>query len=172
MPLDFAALRKSWPRLRLPVTSAVVFSATLGVAQAQDLCAKVDHLIDQSQSGFSKIAAKPKGDSGDHDVTLTLAGASYCLVTKKSKSNWYLCGWEFPYRAEQAYETFDHLVGRLSECIGRRATLHSDRSVNHPDYYSSRRYELEQADVSVSVKDKGALGSTFVFVRVQGRREN
>ena len=59
MPLDLAALRKTWPRVRLPVTAAAIFSATLGVAHAQDFCAKVDRLIDQSQSGFSKIAAKP-----------------------------------------------------------------------------------------------------------------
>ena len=172
MPLDLAALRKTWPRVRLPVTAAAIFSATLGVAHAQDFCAKVDRLIDQSQSGFSKIAAKPKGNAGDHDVTLTLAGASYCSVTRKSKRNWYHCAWEFPHRAKQAYETFEEIAGKLTACIGGRATLHSDRSVNHPDYYASRRYELKQADVSVSVKDKGALGSTFVFVRVQGRRRN
>ena len=47
MPLEFAAFRKPWPYLRLPVTAAAIFSATLGVAQAQDFCAKVDRLIDQ-----------------------------------------------------------------------------------------------------------------------------
>jgi len=172
MPTEITGLKKPWPRRSLSVTSAVIFSATLGVAQAQDLCANVDYLINQSQSGFSKIAAKPKGDSGDHDVTLTLAGASYCLVTKRAKRNWYHCGWEFPYRAKQAYETFEQIAGSMNACIGRRATLHNDQSVNHPDYYSSRRFELEQADVSVSVKDKGTLGSTFVFVRVQGRQAN
>ena len=172
MPIEFAGLRKPSPRRRLSVLSAMIFLATLGVAQAQDLCANVDRLIDQSQSGFSKIAAKPKGNAGDHDVTLTLAGASYCTVTKRSKRNWYQCAWEFPHRAEQAYETFEEIAGKLNACIGERATLHSDRSVNHPDYYSSRRYELKRADVSVSVKDKGALGSTFVFVRVQGRQAN
>ncbi len=172
MPLEFAALKKTRPRWRLPVTASAIFSATLGVAQAQDFCAKVDHLIDQSQSGFSKIAAKPKGSAGDRDVTLSLAGASRCSVTMKSKKNWYHCAWEFPHRAEQAYETFEEIAGKLNVCIGERATLHSDRSVNHPDFYASRRFELKQADVSVSVKDKGALGSTFVFVRVQGRHAN
>ena len=172
MPLELAALKKTRPRLRLPVTAAAIFTATLGVAQAQEFCAKVDRLIDQSQSGFSKIAAKPKGKAGDHDVTLSLAGASHCSVTSKSKRNWYHCTWEFPHRAEQAYETFEEIAGKLNACIGGRATLHSDRSVNHPDYYASRRYELKRADISVSVKDKGALGSTFVFVRVQGRQAN
>ena len=115
---------------------------------------------------------KPKGDAGDHDVTLTLAGASSCLVTKKSAQPSYHCAWEFPYRAAPAYDTFDDLVDRLDQCIGRQATLHSDRSVNHPDFYALRRFEMEQAQVSVSVKDKAALDRTFVFVRVQGSKKN
>ncbi len=144
----------------------------MGVAQAEDFCTSIDRLIDQSRSDFSEIADKPKGDTGDHEVTLTLAGASYCTVTKQSKSNWYHCGWEFPHRATRAYDTFDELVSRLNDCIGQQATLHEDQSVNHPDFYALRRFELQQADVSVSVKDKGALGSTFVFIRVQGRKGN
>ena len=152
----------------MPMVSIVVFWSAIGVAQARDLCANIDYLIDQSRSQFAKIMTKPNGDTGDHDVTLALAGASYCLVTKRSKRSFYRCGWEFPYRAQQAYDTFDELVRGVNDCIGRQATLHSDQSVNHPDYYALRRYETEQADVSVSVKDKGALGSTFVFIRVQG----
>jgi hypothetical protein len=154
------------------MTSILVFLATIGVARAQDLCANIDYLIDQSRSQFAEIAEKPTGDAGDHDVILTLAGASYCSVTKKSKSSFYHCGWEFPYRAQHAYDTFDEFVRGVNECIGQHATLHTDRSVNHPDYYALRRYETEQADVSVSVKDKGALGSTFVFIRVQGGTRN
>ncbi len=140
-----------------------------GVAQAQDLCTNIDYLIDQSRSKFAKITDNPNGDAGDLDVTLTLAGASYCFVTKKSTRDWYRCGWEFPYHAKRAYDTFYEFVGRMDECIGQHATLHIDQSVNHPDYYSLRRYEIEQAEVSVSVKDKGALGKTFVFIKVQGR---
>jgi hypothetical protein len=101
-------------------------------------------------------------------ATLTLAGASYCLVTKRSNGSFYHCGWEFPYRAKPAYDTFDALVRGMNDCIGRHATLHSDRSVNHPDYYALRRYQTAQAEVSVSVKDKSALSRTFVFIRVQG----
>ncbi len=152
----------------LPMASIMVLVATIGVAQARDLCANIDYLIDQSRSQFADIMDKPTGDAGDHDVTLTLAGASYCSVTKKSKSSSYQCGWEFPYRAQQSYDTFEELVRGVNGCIGQRATLHSDRNVNHPDFYALRRYETEQADVSVSVKDKSALSRTFVFFRVQG----
>ena len=150
------------------MASIMVFLATIGVAQARDFCADIDYLIDQSGSRFADIMDKPNGNAGDHDVTLALAGASYCSVTKKSKSSSYQCAWEFPYRAQQAYDTFDELVRGVNGCIGERATLHSDRNVNHPDFYALRQYETEQAVVSVSVKDKSALSRTFVFIRVQG----
>ncbi len=150
----------------------MVLLAALGVARAQDLCADIDYLIDQSGSQFSEIMPKPHGDAGDHEVTLALAGASYCLVTKRSKRSLYHCGWEFPHRAQQAYDTFDEFVRGVSDCIGQQATLHRDQSVNHPDFYALRRYETEQAEVSVSVKDKSALGRTFVFIRVQGAKNH
>ncbi len=150
------------------MTSMLVLVTTIGVAQAQDLCTSIHQLMDHSRSQFAKIAGAASGDAGDHEATLTLAGASQCAVTKKSKRSSYHCRWEFPHRAEEAYDTFESFVREVDGCIGRRATLHSDRSVNHPDYYAVRRFEMEQAEVSVSVKDKGALGSTFVFFRVQG----
>jgi len=153
----------------LPVVSTLVFLAALGAARAEDFCANIDSLIDQSRSGFAAIADKPKGDTGDREARLTLAGASTCLVTRKAKRSWYRCAWAFPYRAKRAADTFDALAGKLDGCLARRATPHGDRSVNHPDSYAARRYELEQADVSLSVKDKAGLGKTFVFIRVQGR---
>ncbi len=154
------------------MTWVLAFLTTTGVAQAQDFCTDLQVLMDQSRAQFAEIAGKPSGNAGDHEATLTLTGASYCTVTKKSKRSTYLCGWEFPHRAEHAYGTFDGFVRKVDDCIGRQATVHSDQSVNHPDYYASRRYEMEQAEVSVSVKDKGALGSTFVFVRVQSKSSN
>ena len=43
---------------------------------------------------------------------------------------------------------------------------------HHPDTYALRRYETPRAEVSVSLKDKIALGRTFVFIRVQDRRNH
>ena len=149
------------------VTSVLIFLAMIGVTHAQDLCMDIGYLVDQSQSEFVKIVGEPNGDSGDYYVTRTLSGASYCFVTMKSKRNRYYCGWEFPYRAKHAYDIFDEFVREMNECIGQHATVHTDQSVNHPDYYSLHRYEMEQAEVSVSVKDKVSLGKTFIFIRVQ-----
>ena len=91
------------------------------------------------------------------------------VVTKRSKRSLYHCGWEFPHRAEQAYETLDAFVEAAHDCIGPQATVHSDQGVNHPDFYDARRFEMKEAEVSVSVKDKGALGRTFVFIRVRSK---
>lgn len=154
------------------MASILVFLAPIGAAQAQDLCTNIEDLIDQSRSQFADIMDKPNGETGGYHVTLTLAGASDCSVTEKMKRSSYQCGWEFPLRAQQAYDTFDRFVREVNECIGQSATVHSDQSVNHPDYYALRRYEMAQTDVSVSVKDKSALGSTFVFIRVQGGPSN
>lgn len=167
MTVSLRGTSRRAPSAVLPVASIVVVLATTGAVRAQDLCADIDYLIGQSRSQFAEILGKPNDDAGGYDVTLTLAGASYCSVTKRSKKRMYRCGWEFPYRAKRAYETFDELVRAVNDCIGRSATLHRDQSVNHPDYYALRRYETEQADVSVSVKDKSALGSTLVSIRVQ-----
>lgn len=115
-----------------------------------------------------EVMDEPDEGAGDHNARLILADASYCRVTKTSKRSSYHCGWEFPHRAQQAYDAFDDLARRLDECVGRHAVLHRDQSVNHPDSYALRRYETPAAEVSVSVKDKSALGQTFVFLRIQG----
>jgi hypothetical protein len=149
------------------VAATMLFFVAIGSDQARDLCEDIGYLIDQSQSHFQKIVEKPSGNTDDYHVTRSLDRASFCVVTKKSTRNWYRCAWEFPHRAEQAYDAYEELVRELDECIGQDATLHEDQSVNHPDYYASRRYEMGQAEVSVSVKDKVELGSTFVFVKIQ-----
>ena len=166
--------RRTGPSLGalVSVAAIVILPATIGVARAGDFCSNIDQLMDQSRSGFTDILEKPAGGAGDQPVTLGLAGASNCFVTKRSNGSSYQCTWDFPHRAQRAYDRFEALARELDRCIGQRATLHSDRNVNHPDYYALRRYETARAAVSVSVKDKSALGKTFVFVRVQGGKGN
>jgi|GEM_PF-3389118 len=159
--------RNKAPRIgTVALATALVLPIAVDAVQAQDLCAAIDHLIDQSRSQFVEVAgATPLAGA-------PLAEASSCAVTKMLKGAAYHCRWEFPYRAEAAYQTFDKSVHELEGCLGPRATQHSDQSVNHPDYYALRRFETAQADVTVSVKDKGAQSRTFVFLRVQGKAGN
>ena len=151
------------------MASILAFSSVVGAAGAQDLCADINYLIDQSHTRFADIMDTSGGDGGGRAVTLTLAGASSCHVLTTLEGHAYHCSWAFSYRTKNAYDTFDALVGEVDTCIGPQATLHEDQSVNHPDFYALRRYEMDQADVSVSVKDKSAQDRTFVFIRVQGR---
>lgn len=145
---------------------------SIPASEAQNLCANINYLIDQSKSKFSKIMGKSDGEMGSHDATFVLANASQCVVTTKSTKSWYRCSWKYPYRNKRAYDSFDDFVEGMNQCIGHIAKMHVDHSVNHPDYYASRRYEMEQAAVSVSIKDKSALGSTLVSIRVEGRSKN
>jgi hypothetical protein len=143
------------------------FLAGVGTSQARDFCADIVYLIDQSRSGFADVMDERNGDSGAHENSPILDSASYCRVTKTLRGSAYHCGWEFPHRAQEAYDRFDDLVRRVDACIGRDVVGQNDRNVNHPDTYALRRYETPRAEVSVSLKDKSALEQTFVFIRIQ-----
>jgi len=75
--------------------------------------------------------------------------------------------WEVRHRDAGAYTTFEALGQKLQSCIGDRAVLSDDQSVNHPDFYDSHTFLLGQVKVAASVKDKSALGRIFVFVSVE-----
>ena len=77
------------------------------------------------------------------------------------------CVLEYPYRSAQAARAFDDIRADLAACLGPQATEVIDRSVNHPDAYDLREFDLNGRMYAVSIKDKGALQQTLVFVRVQ-----
>jgi len=80
----------------------------------------------------------------------------------------YHCAWKFACRTVGAYSTFDAYKQLFQECFGDRAHLSRDKSVNHPDFYDLHQHQLDQVGVTLSIKDKSALQSTYVFVRVHG----
>jgi hypothetical protein len=138
-------------------------------AGAASFCTNINLLVDNAHSNFSEIIIRPERKSGGYDVTLRLEGAMDCTVIPTSNSNSYYCTWKFPHRATRAYATFEMFERELKECIGHRAVFVRDQPVNHPDFYDSRIFQVDQANVTVSVKDKSALGRTFVFVWVRPR---
>lgn len=77
------------------------------------------------------------------------------------------CMLEYPYRSQAATETFEALLHDLTLCLGPTATQTMDQIVNHPDAYELREFDLRGRVYAVSIKDKGALQQTLVFVRVQ-----
>ena len=79
------------------------------------------------------------------------------------------CYWGFPYRSDDAAKMFQDMVADASACLGRGVTVMKDQSVNHPDAYDLRAFKLDEREIGVSIKDKGALQQTLVFLRVQQR---
>ena len=77
------------------------------------------------------------------------------------------CAWPFEYRAPQAHAAFEDTLHAVETCLGTHASAQLDGLVNHPDSYDLRTYSIAQGSVSVSLKDKGALQKTYVFLKVE-----
>lgn len=77
------------------------------------------------------------------------------------------CAWPFDYRAPEARAKFEQMVARVETCLGTGAAAEKDGLVNHPDSYDLRTYAIPTGSVAVSLKDKGALQKTYVFLKVE-----
>jgi hypothetical protein len=75
------------------------------------------------------------------------------------------CAWPFEYRSVQSLDAFESLLGQVAACANPIAADTS--SVNHPDSYDLRQFSSGVGVISVSLKDKGALNQTYVFLRVE-----
>lgn len=154
------------------VTAALFFAvAASGPAQSEDraLCPDLLYLIEQSQARFSAIRKDAESQHGGHEAALTLAGASYCAILEDAEKASYRCAWTFPQGDERARTTFQRLGDEMRGCIGGLAEEQTDRSVNHPDFYASHYYLLPGSRASVTIKDKSALRSTLVSIRIDAR---
>ncbi|MGI9508707.1 MAG: hypothetical protein ACR2QJ_05080 [Geminicoccaceae bacterium] len=159
------------PALRYIAVAILAMPMALSVerAMAASFCSNIELLMDAAPGNFSDITIEPGEGSSGRDVTLELEGSADCAVRQLIRNKSYFCTWEFPHRDANAYATFEALAQALQGCIGDRATASDDQNVNHPDFYDSRIFLLETVKVAVSVKDKSALGNTFVFVFVEPR---
>jgi hypothetical protein len=75
------------------------------------------------------------------------------------------CAWPFEYRSAQALDAFDSLLGQVAACADPIAADPS--SVSQPDSYDLRQFHSRMGVIRVSLKDKGALNQTYVFLRVE-----
>ena len=76
------------------------------------------------------------------------------------------CHWEFAFREDAALVYADDLWSALTTCRPGE-TLGADQLVNHPDSYDLREWATPDSGYFISVKDKGALNRTLVFLRVE-----
>ena len=76
------------------------------------------------------------------------------------------CSWSFGYRSKAAKDAFENVTEAMTQCLGPDAVQSTDRQVNHPDAYDLRLFKVGTQDFAVSLKDKGALQQTLIFLRV------
>ncbi|MEH6647967.1 hypothetical protein [Sulfitobacter sp.] len=72
------------------------------------------------------------------------------------------CMWAFAYRSDAATEAFETLLRQVANCGGE--SVMRDQDVNHPDFYDLHLFTFADSTVGVSLKDKGALSQTLVFL--------
>ena len=144
--------------------SALVAAHPAHAAHAVGLCPAVEALLNAARGNFA-------GDPPAVPVAPAGAAAALCgLSLTLSGARSYQCGWPFAFREPLATDTFAAFVRELDGCFGPEAATGDDQAVNHPDSYELRRYVLPDAEIAVSLKDKSALGKTYVFLRVSAVR--
>ncbi|MFK7838361.1 MAG: hypothetical protein AB8B60_19300 [Sulfitobacter sp.] len=74
------------------------------------------------------------------------------------------CYWSFGLRDEAAGAAFEAVSQLVAACADAPMTIEG-ASVNHPDSFDQITGRIGGKAVSVSLKDKGGLGQTVVFLR-------
>ena len=75
------------------------------------------------------------------------------------------CRWRFDLGRPVSRDAFEVLRGHLADCPDLIGQVR-DAGVNHPDFYDAWLFRFATGALTLSVKDKHALGSTFVTLRV------
>ncbi len=139
------------------LTSLAATLAAGQLASADINCGVMLRLVEATQTGK---ALKPAPQNAEEcGLSATLAGQTAVH-----------CAWAFALRASEARVFFDGMVGSVTTCFGNEIAPIRDLGVNHPDSYDLRQYRFEDVTLSLSLKDKAALGKTYVFLRSERSR--
>ena len=74
----------------------------------------------------------------------------------------------FDYRTTDARDAFNLLNTNLSNCFTAKSQKGAGGLVNHPDSFDQNQFCAPNAHLSLSLKDKGNLNQTLVFLRLDG----
>ncbi|MDJ0610886.1 MAG: hypothetical protein QNJ67_18055 [Kiloniellales bacterium] len=151
-------------RWRPWLAALLLVPASAGAAVARDLCAEIAPLI-----ALASSPADPESRGASSAEVARLGEASCRVVTRPSGGISY-CTWTFPYRSDEAAAAFEDFADQLESCFKPEAAQGGGPGVNHPDSYAQHRYTAGPASISLSLKDKAALDSTYVSVIVSGRK--
>lgn len=75
-----------------------------------------------------------------------------------------VCRGAFALGAPESRRIFEATRQHLAACPGLRQAVR-DRGVNHPDFYDAWTFSFSGGALSLSLKDKSALGQSFVVMR-------
>lgn len=101
------------------------------------------------------------GDTNAMAAKLSADRCSQALAT--GGQTLVVCQWGFDFRAPAATAFYEALLAEAKSCLASQAPK-GDQPVNHPDSFFLAEFETPQARLSVSLKDKGALQQSFVFL--------
>jgi len=109
-------------------------------------------------------------DRAKHRAVLdspALEGATFCQTSQDASGGAaFHCGWGYEYRSAAANTAFDQVVGQVKMCLTPQEVTEAGAQVNHPDSFDQRHYTVDGVRISLSLKDKGALQQTYVFLAV------
>ncbi len=131
---------------------AVLAALLLSTMPAQAFCPQLEALFDGG-----KTMTLPQPFSTDAKCTTSRA------LSGKTSTH---CAWPFDYRVPQASQAFDAVIQAVPNCLSTSLQVENDQNVNHPDFYDLRIFQTRRGEVGVSLKDKGGLQQTYVFLRV------
>ena len=117
-------------------------------------------------AAFCKELAALEGQGNDITLPATPMVAECRTSIQLGGRQQTQCGWPFAYRSDAASEAFERLNDAVSDCLGPETVATRDQSVNHPDFYDLRLYQVGEREIGVSLKDKAGLQETYVFLRV------
>lgn len=131
---------------------ALLTALILATSPAQAFCPQLDALFEGSTT-----ATLPQPLD-------TMAKCTSALALSGQKSTH--CAWPFDYRAPQATDAFEAVIKAVASCVDTSLKVENDQDVNHPDFYDLRIFNTSRGEVGVSLKDKGGLQKTYVFLRI------
>lgn len=105
------------------------------------------------------------GNVTEFAVKHTARNANACTAAQGLDGTQTVCWWEFGFRTKAASDLYAVMVRQLQTC-GFTLGLPTQDNVNHPDSFEQSIYEKLGYSVSLSIKDKTALGKTLVFITI------
>lgn len=139
----------------ISLIAAITIAILSTPAMARDLCAQITQALGDP-SNTRTVSHEPYLSSVPCTKGIALGGAPFTH-----------CAWPFAFRSITATHAFDATVAAIANCPDAQTRLTVDQPVNHPDSYDLRQLQFPGGEVGISIKDKGALAQTYVFIRIQ-----